>query len=122
MDLAAGFMWQSFSVGENDAGDDLISSDAFTIGVQASKALPLGFAAVEPFAGLSIDTFSMNVAYESEVTGEEVDLEFDTDTSVHLTIGTGLNLPFAHVFGAWNFASTNSFHFGLVLGNVGLGL
>ncbi len=119
LDVAAGFMWQSFSVGKNDTGDDLISSDAFSIGVQASKNIGAGFVSLVPFAGLSFDTFSMNVEYESEVTDDTVDLEFDTDTTVHLTVGAGLRLPVAHVHGAWSFASQNSFEFGIALGNIG---
>jgi hypothetical protein len=119
LELAAGFMWQSFSVGENDSGDDLISSDAFSFGVQASKPVPAGFFTLEPFAGLSLDTFSMSVQYESDVTDDTIDLDFDTDTTVHLTIGAGLSLPVAHVHGAWNFASQSSFNFGIALGNIG---
>jgi len=120
LELAAGFMWQTFKVGENDSGDNLISSNAFSFGVQASRAFGAGLISLEPFAGLSFDTFSMNVNYHSDVTGDDIDLDFNTDTTAHLTVGAGLNLPIAHVFGAFNAASQSSFNFGLALGNVGL--
>jgi hypothetical protein len=119
LSLAAGFMWQSFSVGENDSGDDLISADAFSFGVQASRAFPAGIFTLEPFAGLSFDTFSMSVEYESDVTDDTIDLDFDADNTVHLTIGAGLSLPVAHFHGAFNLASQSSFNFGIALGNVG---
>lgn len=118
--LAAGFMWQSFSVGENDSGDDLIATDALSFGVQASRTLRAGFVSLEPFAGLSFDTFTMDVQYESDVTGDAVDLDFDADNTIHLTVGAGLSLPLANVHGAWNFASRNSFNFGIAIGNIGL--
>lgn len=119
LELAAGFMWQTFSVGENDSGDDLISTDALTFGVQASKPVPAGLFTLEPFAGLAFDTFSMNVNYKSDITGDTIDVDFSRDNTVHLTLGAGLSLPVAHVHGAWNFASQNSFDFGLSLGNIG---
>jgi hypothetical protein len=120
LDLAGGFMWQSFTVGENAGGDDLISSDALSFGVQGSKTLGAGFISIIPFAGLSFDTFSMDVQYTSEVEGEElIDLSFDSENTVHLTLGAGIQLPVAHVHGAFNIASQSSFNFGIALGNVG---
>lgn len=119
LEVAAGFMWQTFSVGENTSGDDLISTDALTFGVQASKPIEAGLFMLEPFAGLSFDTFSMNVKYESDVTAETIDLDFERNNTVHLTLGAGLSLPVVHVHGAWNFASQNSFDFGIGLGNIG---
>jgi len=119
LEVAAGFMWQSFKVGTNDSGSDLISADAFSFGVQASKPIGLGFIGVEPFGGLSLDTFSMKVNYHSDVTDDELDVDFGTDTTVHLTVGAGLSLPIAHAYGAFNFASQSSFDFGIALGNVG---
>jgi hypothetical protein len=121
VDIAAGFLWQSFSVGENEAGDDLIATSAFTAGVQGSKRLPAGFATVEPYTALSIDTFKMDVAYEADVGEEEVDvdLDFERSTSLHWTVGLSLNLVAVAVYGEYNVASQNSFSFGVALGNLG---
>jgi hypothetical protein len=120
-DIAAGFLWQSFSVGENEAGNDLISTSAFTAGVQGSKRLPAGFATFEPYLALSLDTFKMDVEYQAEVEGSDVDidLDFERDTSFHLTVGLSLNLVAAAVYGEYNVASQNSFSFGVAFGNLG---
>jgi hypothetical protein len=121
VDIAAGFLWQSFSVGENEAGNDLISTSAFTAGVQGSKRLPAGFATFEPYTGLSIDTFKMDVEYQADIDGSEadIDLDFERETSLHWTIGLSLNLVAAAIYGEYNVASQNSFSFGVAFGNLG---
>lgn len=115
VDLAGGFFWQTFSLGENKRGDDLISTSAFSIGVQASRR----FVILEPYGGLSLDTFSMDVSYESEALGTEksIDLDFDSSTNLHLTLGLGLNFTYAKAFFEYSVAGMNSFSFGLALGN-----
>lgn len=121
VDMAAGLLWQKFSVGENEAGDDLIALSAFTFGVQGSKRLPAGFATFEPYTALSVDTYKMDVKYESD-TGSapiNVDLDFDRQTSLHWTVGLSLNLVAAAVYGEYNIASQSSFAFGIALGNLG---
>jgi len=115
VDLSAGFFWQSFSMGENDRGDDLISSDAVSIGVQASKKLGTFF---EPYTGLSYDSHTMDVSYESEATGSTttVDISFETETTLHLTLGFMLEFPVVKGFAEYNIASQSSFAFGLGFG------
>jgi len=115
VDLSAGFFWQSFSMGENDRGDDLISSDALSIGVQASKKLGTFF---EPYTGLSYDSHTMDVSYESEATGSTttVDISFETETTLHLTLGFMLEFPVVKGFAEYNIASQSSFAFGLGFG------
>jgi hypothetical protein len=114
VDIAGGFFWQSFSLGENTLGDELISTSALSIGVQASKK----FVVFEPYGGLSLDTFSMDVKYESDALGSSnsVDLDFGTSTNLHLTLGLGLNFMYAKGFFEYNIAGQNSFSFGLALG------
>jgi hypothetical protein len=115
VDIAGGFFWQSFSLGENSLGDDLISTSAFSIGVQASKR----FVVLEPYGGLSLDTFSMDVKYESDALGSTntIDLDFGSSTNLHLTLGLGLNFTYAKGFFEYNVAGQNSFSFGIALGN-----
>jgi hypothetical protein len=122
VDLAAGFLYQSFSVGENNAGDNLLSTSAFTIGVQGSKRLAAGPLTFEPYSALSIDTFKMDVKYESDALGSStsIDLDFDRDTNFHWTVGTSLNLIIANLYGEYNVAGQNSFSFGLAVGNLGI--
>ncbi|MFA4947102.1 MAG: DUF6588 family protein [Candidatus Krumholzibacteriia bacterium] len=115
VDLSAGFFWQSFSLGENKNGDKLISSHAFSIGVQASKKMAMFF---EPYTGVSYDTNSMNVSYESEATGSttSIDIDFEKESSLHLTLGLGIELPVVKGFAEYNIAGMNSFAFGLSFG------
>lgn len=115
LDIAAGFFWQSFKLGENDTGDDLLSSSAFSIGVQASRNLGI----FQPYAGLSMDYFSMDVEYDSEASGISKTIAFDysSDTSARLTAGFSLNFLFLHLNTEYNIANQNSLSFGVALGN-----
>lgn len=117
VDLALGFLWQSFTVGQNTAGDDFISSGAFTIGAQGSKRFPAGFITFEPYTALSIDTFKMEVAYESDDLGD-IEVDLDRYTTLHWTLGLGINLVAANLYGELNVAGQTSFSFGLALGNL----
>ncbi len=112
VDLAAGFLWQSFTVGENDAGDDLLSTNTLSIGVQASK----GFGMLEPYGGLSFDTFSMDVNYEDINTGEAISLDCGSDKSMHLTLGLAAKLYLLNLHGEVNVASQNSISIGAAVG------
>jgi hypothetical protein len=121
VDLAIGFIWQSFTVGENSRGEDLIDSDALSIGVQASKRLPFGFATFEPYTALSYDSFQMTLDYDSDATGttEPIKVDFDRQNTGHWTFGLNFNLVIASLYAEYNVASTSSFGFGLAVGNLG---
>ncbi len=110
VDLAAGLMWQKFEV-----GDDLISADALSIGVQASKR----YSVLEPYAGLSFDSFGMSVDYEygTEDPPEKLSVDFDRDTNPHVLVGLGVNLSAVHLYGEIGHSSQTSFAVGLSLGN-----
>ena len=110
VDLAAGFFWQKFTL-----GDDLASSNALSIGVQGSKRLASVFV---PYAGLSYDSFSMDVSYTNTSYGLEapIDINYDTSSTMRLTIGFLLNLPGLNVFGEYGIANQSSFSFGVGLG------
>jgi hypothetical protein len=118
VDLAGGFFWQSFKLGENNAGGDLLDASAFTIGVQASKRYGAGMAYVEPYAGLSMDRFSMDVSYEIEGIEEPVvtDIEFETSTTVHLTLGLAARFAFVGANAEYNIADQSGFSLGLSFG------
>jgi hypothetical protein len=119
VDLAGGFFWQSFKIGKNTAGDDLLTSSAFTIGAQASKRFIYGVLSVEPYTGLSLDRFSMDVSYESEALGdaEMIALDFGTDTALRFTLGLALNLPVVNGHAEYSVAGQRSFSLGLSIGN-----
>ena len=115
VNLSAGFFWQRLSIGENEKGGHLMESNAFSIGVQASKKLGFFFV---PYSGLSYDTHSMAVSYDSESGGvkktENIDL--DKTATLHFTLGLMLNTPGMNIFGEYNIASLSSFSFGVGLG------
>ena len=75
-------------------------------------------ARAEPFVGLSVDTFSMDVQYEHE-NDDIIDLEFEKSTNMHLTLGLGLNLKVLNLSAAYSIAGNNSFNLGMSLGNLG---
>ena len=110
VDLAAGFMYQKFELGE-----DLIDATAFTFGVQASKRFPSGFAVLEPYAGLSYDMFQMDVKYEGE-DAEPIELSFDSESTAHLTLGLHASAAFLSLYGEYNLANQSGFAFGMGFG------
>jgi hypothetical protein len=121
VDLAAGFMYQTFKMCENSGGGDLVATDAYSIGVQTSKPFPIGFAAFEPYAGFSYDSFQTDVQYKSSSSGSTLlDVQFDRENTAHFTLGVGLNLVAAHAWGQFDFARQNSFSFGVAFGNLGI--
>jgi hypothetical protein len=116
LDIAAGFFWQRFKLGENDEGGDLLSTSALSIGLQASKDLVI----LRPYAGLSVDNFSMNVDYVSDASGEpeRIDFEYISETATHLTFGLSLNLLFVSVNGEYSISNQNNFSVGIAIGNL----
>jgi hypothetical protein len=110
VDIAAGFFWQSFKL-----GDELIDAQAMTFGVQGSKQFPAGFAIVEPYVGVGYDMFSMDVTYDFEDEGdvEPITLEMESDAAMRLTFGLHLKAAFLDLSGEYNIAGQNGFALGL---------
>ncbi|MDD4858285.1 MAG: autotransporter domain-containing protein [Candidatus Krumholzibacteria bacterium] len=118
VDLSAGFFWQRFSIEkgeESETRGDFIESNALSIGVQASRKLAFFLV---PYTGLSYDTHSMDVSYETGSEGEKeaVDVHFDKTGTMRFTLGLMLNLPGLNAFGEFNLASQSSIAFGVGLG------
>ena len=110
VDIAAGIMYQRFKL-----GDDLIDATAFSFGAQASMKLPLVFATIEPYAGLSMDTFQMDVAYDDE-DNDPVSVEFDSRSTAHLTLGLHAQVTVVSLYGEYNIAEQSGFAFGIGFG------
>jgi len=111
VDIAAGFFWQKFELGE-----DLIDAQAMTFGVQVGKRFPQGMAIIEPYAGLSYDTFKMDVSYDfgdEERTTETIDLEMESEAGVKFTVGLKAQVGFMDLNGEYNFGQQNGFALGL---------
>jgi hypothetical protein len=118
VDISAGLIYQKFTAGQNSAGDDLLDSDAFSLGANLSRRFPVGFATFEPYTALSYDTYSMTVQYESDLDGPQT-IDFGRTNTAHWAIGANFNLIYANVFAEYDISSMNSFGFGLVLGSLG---
>ena len=110
VDIAAGIMYQRFKLGE-----DLIDATAFSFGAQASMSVPLVFATIEPYAGLSMDTFQMDVAYDDE-DNDPVSVEFDSRSTAHLTLGLHAQVTVVSLYGEYNIAEQSGFAFGMGFG------
>lgn len=111
VDLAAGFFWQSFKL-----GDELMDAQAMTFGVQASKQFAAGFAIVEPYGCVSYDTFKMDVSYvfnEDELDEETINLEMESDATARFTLGLHVKAAFLDLSGEYSFAAMNGFALGL---------
>ena len=113
-DLAANIFWQTLRLGENENGSDLSKTNSFTIGVHASKDI---WTLLAPYTGLSYDTYTNEIKYQSEASGttENIDLTFD-DSTIHWTIGLLFKASFFRAYGEYNIASRSSFAFGLGFG------
>lgn len=111
VDVAAMFAYQQLKMGE----DDLLDSKSQTYGVQASHR----FGLLEPYGGLAVESFDMDVHYTTDFTGttEEIELDFDRSTNMHFTAGLTGRLGFFHVNAELNIASQTSFGMGIGLGN-----
>jgi hypothetical protein len=108
VDMAVSAAWQSVSFGSNRQGDDLISSDAYSVGVQASKTM----GPATPYAGLALDWFSMDVVYEY-LSDEKIELNLSNDADVHMTLGFSYSLAFANLYGEYNLANQSALSLGL---------
>lgn len=119
VEVSAGFFWQSYSVGKNRAGGDLIKGSAFTIGAQASRQYGQPMIYIEPYGGLSLETHAMEIAYESEASGEpeDVTLSLDRSTNLRFTIGALFKIYYIGGYGDYSFTGRNTFTFGLIIGN-----
>jgi len=119
LELSAGFFWQTYKIGENKSGSDLIKGSAFTIGAQGSRQFGKPMMYVEPYGGLSVDTHSMEVAYESEASGEpqNINLNLDRSTNIHLTIGALFRIYYIGGYIDYGFTGRSTFTAGLIFGN-----
>jgi len=112
-DLAAGFFWQRFKLGENEDGGDLTKTSTWSFGVQASRS----FTMLTPYTGLSYNSYTVDLNYESETNGEleSIDIDFKKDY-VQWTIGLEFNIAVLDLFAEYNAAGRSTFAFGLGLG------
>lgn len=107
VDVAAGFLWQSFEVG------DVLKAKATHIGVTASKQ----YLYVQPYVGLGIDTIQTDAQYDDEDNPDNsFDVSLDRNTDPRVTAGVTANVPYFSVFFEVSSAAATSIAVGLSVG------
>jgi len=115
--IAAGFMYSSFKAGENENGSDMFDVTAWTICAQGSKIWRKGGAAVEPYVGLSLDSYSGNAEYKSEAgTTSMVDVNYDASYAFRASLGMLASVQFVSGQIEYNLGSRSSIMFSLGFG------
>lgn len=108
VDLAAGVFYQALKI-----NDSLLDTKAFHMDVTGSRS----FSLLQPYAAIGFDSFKMDAAYEDATNpGNNIAVDFDRKTSVHLTAGVLANLAFATLHAEANIAATNGVAVGLSFG------
>ena len=107
VDVAAGVMYQKF-----DVGDGLIDATTLQFNVTGSKR----FGVIEPYIGVGYDTFDMSGEYTSDQTDQKVEVDFEREGNVHLTVGGRLNLRYLILHGEFNAAAESGVAVGLSVG------
>lgn len=106
LDLAAGFAYSTFSVG------DKLDFTGISIGAQASKK----FAILSVYGGLAWEKTKLNLKYVNTTTNTNVNLDLDGANKFRATIGAGLDLFILTLFADANFGSVTVFSGGLAFG------
>lgn len=108
IDIAAGFFYQTFKV-----GDGLLDSKALHLNVTGSKS----FGLLQPYVGVGYDTFKMDVDYTSTSNpGEHVSVSMDDKNSAHFTVGAQASLAIVKLHAEFNAAANTGAAIGLSFG------
>jgi len=107
-ELTVGAFYQKFE------GGDVWDATALSFGLQISKKVWI----IDTYGGFAMDSFKMDVKYDSEATGESVPttLNFDSGFYTHITIGLNVELGIVFANLEANFAETMSFGAGVGVG------
>ncbi len=109
VDISLGFFKQDL-----DIGDDFLSLDALSYGIQASKS----FSVLTLYGAIAMESTSMNVSYTFKGEGieEEISLEMDTDNQFRMTVGAQLKLAILILHGDFSLSKYNTASVGIALG------
>lgn len=108
VDIAAGFLWQSFEIG------DILDAKATHMNVTASKQ----YRFFRPYIGLGIDTMQTEAKYDDEDDPDNsFDVTLDRQTDPRLTAGVAATVPYFSVFLEVSSAAATSVALGLSIGN-----
>jgi hypothetical protein len=92
VDISAGFLAQSFDIG------DIMKCKTLNLGLQVSKS----FSMLMLFGGANFESGTMKVSYDyqGKVAAEKIKFELDSKTSFRFHMGAGLNMPGVFLSGA----------------------
>ncbi len=114
VDVSASFFTQNLKVGT------IFESKATAFGVNASKQFGFAFLNVTPYAGFSLESSTMNVTYDFEVTDATgavqkipVAFELEGENTSRLTVGLGMRLLTFNINVDYNIGKQNSATAGL---------
>jgi hypothetical protein len=115
LDVAVSFNYGVTTVDLTDGGGRLFDYSGYAIGLQASKR----FAILTVYGGLSTESSSMTVKYESTVPQAPGTIELDLEgaNSFRATAGVSLGLGFFKLFADVNFGAVTHFSGGIGFGN-----
>lgn len=108
IDVSAGLFYQKFDVG------DYLSTRALSIGLQASKSIPL----LTVYGTLALESTSMDVHYTFKATEkpEKISLELKSEDHFRLTLGVQLRLGLLLLNGDYAIGSQQTASLGLGVG------
>lgn len=108
VDVAAGFMYQKFSI-----SDDLLEANTLHFNVTGSKS----FSVLQPYVGIGFDSIDMKSSYTDTNSGTKINVDFDPESNFHLTLGSEASLAVLKLYGEVNFAARTGLAVGLSFGN-----
>ncbi len=116
--IAAGFMYSDFKAGTNESGNDMFKVTAWTLGVEGSKIWRKGGAAIEPYAGLSLDSYSADVQYEGKTSSGPsiVDVKYDATYGFRASLGVLASVQYVAGQVEFDLGKRNSITFSLGFG------
>jgi hypothetical protein len=112
IDAAVGAWWQRFTLGNDKKGGDIVSADAWTVGLQVSKL----FSWFEPYAGVAYDDFGLKLSYEGETSEDRIEMSLESNDHFHMTVGLSANFWFAALYGEYNIGGQDAFALGMAVG------
>ena len=107
VDLAAGFFFQSFDVG------DIISANTSYFGLQFSHTRNI----LTLYGGPGVETSSLDIAYQFD-DDTRIEFNMDSNNSFRFTTGVAVDLRIIRFFIDYNFASQSAISLGLGLGSL----
>ncbi len=112
VDLSVGYFTQTLEVGT------LFKATSSAVGLNVSKTLGWRFLNVTPYGGLQFEKSSFDFAYDLDVDGTAVPIDFtvEGENKYRATAGVSLRLLAININGDFNYAKYPSYSMGVMIG------